>query len=308
MPRHSEPEPVKLPRFDRSLKGVDEETRKLVSFYDEHGYVVIDPEIPDEVIEAVNAAVRDRFVVTRDPYYADEMRIQDFWNFNEDCRAIATAPRVMDLLRILYGREPIPFQTLNFRVGSQQRTHSDIIHFDSLPYGYMCGVWLAMEDVDTRNGPLHYFPVSHTLPRYDMRDVKAPEQAPQGIERYPFYEDFVEKMLKGEDFDRVEVKMKRGQALIWSANLYHGGSPIIDSMRTRLTQVTHYYFEGCLFYTPLFSDLATGRLAVREVLDVRTGRLAPQYYKGRRVRNPGQWPPDTSSPTITERLKWWWRT
>jgi ectoine hydroxylase-related dioxygenase (phytanoyl-CoA dioxygenase family) len=28
----------------------------------------------------------------------------------------------------------------------------------------MCGVWIALEDVDERNGPLVYLPGSHKLP------------------------------------------------------------------------------------------------------------------------------------------------
>ena len=278
----------------------------IAAFYKKHGYVIIDPEIPDSLIEETNAALRDRFVTTYEPYYADETRIQDYWFFNEQVRQIALAPRVLEILRALYGREPLPFQTLNFRVGSQQRTHSDIIHFDTLPYGYMCGVWLAMEDVDRANGPLHYFPISHTLPRFDMRDVRVPEKVPMGYERYRFYEDFVEGMLKKQDFDRAEVKLERGQALIWSANLFHGGSPIIDTARTRLSQVTHYYFEGCFFYTPLLSDPVTGALAPRRVLDIRTKEPAPQFWKGQPVLNPGEWPPRV--PTLRERLEAWWRS
>ena len=278
---------------------MSDELDSIAKFFRTHGYVVIDPEIPASLIEATNASLRHLFVPTTTPWYADETRIQDLWYFNENVRQIALAPRVMEILRHLYKREPFPFQTLNFRVGSQQRTHSDVIHFDTLPEGFMCGVWLAMEDVDRTNGPLHYFPESHTLPRFDMKDVSVPANVPRGPEQYRFYEDFVEGMLEGKDFDRHEVKVERGQALIWASNLFHGGSPIIDTARTRLTQVTHYYFEGCFFYTPLLSDPKTGALAARRVLDVRTRAVAPQYWQGRKVLNPGEWPPQVS--------KWWKR-
>jgi hypothetical protein len=184
---------------------LDPAIASIASFFQQNGYVVIDPQIPDELIEETNSVLRDLFVPTYDPWYADETRVQDLWFFNEQVRQIALAPRVLEILRALYGREPLPFQTLNFRVGSQQRTHSDIIHFDSFPFGFMCGVWLAMEDVDRTNGPLHYFPVSHTLPRFDMREVRVPENAAPGYARYGFYEDFVEGVLKRESFDRAEV-------------------------------------------------------------------------------------------------------
>ena len=288
--------------------GLDPEIRKIASFYAEHGYVVIDPQIPQELIESANASLRDLFVPTRDPYWADETRVQDGWFFNDPVRQIALAPRVIEILRLLYGREPVPFQTLNFRVGSQQRTHSDIIHFDCLPYGFMCGVWVALEDVDRRNGPLHYYPSSQKLPRFDLQDIGVPSESP---DRYRQYEDFVEKLMRSEELERAELEIERGQALIWSANLFHGGSPIADTNRTRLSQVTHYYFEGCLYYTPLFSDCRMGNLAARRVLDVRTGEVASQFYNGAAIENPGEWPPRVSpprlEPTWREKLARFWR-
>jgi hypothetical protein len=45
----------------------------------------------------------------------------------------------------------------------------------------------------------------------------------------------------------------KGQALIWAANLLHGGSVQHDPARTRWSQVTHYYFRDCIYYTPAFS-------------------------------------------------------
>ena len=289
---------IDSPFFRASLDtaGLDDETRKLVRHYAEYGYVIVDPEIADETIEAANTGLRDRFVETYEPYYADSTRIQDAWYFNEHVKQIAVAPRILELLRILYRREPIPFQTLNFRVGSQQRTHSDIIHFDSIPYGYMAGVWTAMEDVDLSNGPLHYYVASHRLPRFDMHDIGITTEGTVGYEKYHHYEDFVEELMRAQSLDRIELKMQRGQSLIWSANLFHGGSPIADTDRTRRSQVTHYYFEGCIYYTPLFSDLGLGRIVTRQIQDIRTGNAVPQFYNGCEIANPGQWPPRKLPP------------
>ena len=47
--------------------------------------------------------------------------------------------------------------------------------------------------------------------------------------------------------------LKKGQCLVWSANLLHGGSPHRDKGRTRHSQVTHYYFDDCQYYSPLSS-------------------------------------------------------
>jgi Phytanoyl-CoA dioxygenase (PhyH) len=284
-----------FPSLLRSCE-LDPETREQVRFFAENGYVIVDPGIPEETIEALNESLRPFFRPNYDGYYADETRVQDAWSFNPHVREVAIAPKVLELLRVLYRREPIPFQTLNFRVGSQQRTHSDIIHFDSIPYGYMCGVWTALEDVDLRNGPLHYYLASHRLPRFDMHDLGITAAETSGYEKYHLYEDFVEALMQEKRGERVEVQLQRGQSLIWSANLFHGGSPIVDNGRTRLSQVTHFYFEGCLYYTPLFSDVGLGKLVTRRVFDIRTSQEVKQFYNGAELANPGEWPPREIPP------------
>ena len=91
------------------------------------------------------------------------LRFQDAWKSQEiyEVRKMANEQMILDCLKILYGREPFPFQTLNFPYGSQQHVHSDAVHFSSIPNGFMCGVWIALEDVSQESGPLFYYPFSH---------------------------------------------------------------------------------------------------------------------------------------------------
>src|SRR5215207_9806689 len=78
---------------------------------------------------------------------------------------------MLGALQELYQRKPLPFQTLNFPVGTEQQPHSDTIHFNSIPAGFMCGVWIALEDMDENNGTLIFYPQSHKLPEATMRDA-----------------------------------------------------------------------------------------------------------------------------------------
>ncbi|HEX2122277.1 MAG TPA: phytanoyl-CoA dioxygenase family protein [Thermoanaerobaculia bacterium] len=288
---------VDSPYFPTLLKRANlaPEMETLVRDYARDGYVVVDPKLDDELIER---AARDMRVISPEQLiFSDHIRLQDAWTLSENIRRIATAPAVIDVLRVLYQREPYPFQTLNFHCGSQQRTHSDTIHFGSIPYGFMAGVWIALEDIDEANGPLHYFPQSQKLPVYDLLDigVTAFTQA-QAFENYSRYEDFIEGVTAHEGLQRTELHVKRGQALIWASNLFHGGSPIRDHQRTRLSQVTHYHFSGCMYFAPLLSDPGLGRLHVRNLVDISTGKPIPQSYNGIPVTNPGEWPPRLDLP------------
>lgn len=282
---------VDSPFFEQifSQLTLDKKTKKLVKRFAEQGYVIID----DLGIENI-AETTDRIVKDLTPIYGDKGkvesawiyhdRIQDAWTFNQDVKEIATSPKIINLLKILYQREPIPFQTLNFKFGTQQSTHSDSIHFSSMPARFMCGVWVALEDIDANNGPLHYYPGSHKLPMFDLNDLGITgsyQNKPYDV--YPIYEEFLQSLIKHNGLEKVELYVKKGQALIWAANLLHGGSPVLDKNRTRYSQVTHYYFSDCMYYIPLLSDPFLHRIHLKEVRNIMTEKVVDHIYNGEKV-------------------------
>lgn len=256
------------------------------------GYVIIDPGFSDELVARTIQDMDGRYHTGGGGAYADNGRIQDSWLFSDHSRQIATDPKVLDFLYFLYRRQPFAFQTLNFPAGTQQRTHSDTIHFHCFPHHFMCGVWVALEDIDLGNGPLHYYPGSQRLPVYDMQDLgfTASRQS-QPYEYYKHYEDFVEGLARTHGLERRELKVKKGQALVWAANLFHGGSPILEAGRSRHSQVTHYYFTDCVYTTPLLSDFKAGRAFVREPRNIKNDNPVTPRYNGVAVPGAG-WPFD----------------
>ena len=62
-------------------------------------------------------------------------------------------------------------------------------------------------------------------------------------------------MIEREGLESQTATMRKGEALIWSSNLLHGGSPHRPiAALTRWSQVTHYFFEGGRYWKPLASD------------------------------------------------------
>jgi ectoine hydroxylase-related dioxygenase (phytanoyl-CoA dioxygenase family) len=220
--------------------------------YDRDGYVILDDVVPESVLNGIVDDLKDQY--TPDVRMVDKVlhtptRVQDAWHISENVRALARSPKVLALLEDLYGRRPLPFQTLNFQVGTQQATHSDALHFNSKPPGYMCGVWVALEDIDMDNGPLVYYPGAHKLPELTMQEIGAEPKESE----YHKYERHIEEVIERDGLKPEYAAIGKGQALVWSSNLLHGGAPQRDMSRTRLSQVTHYFFEGCEYYTPMLS-------------------------------------------------------
>ena len=136
---------IHSPFFERSYlrrRALPDREKEALRFFAKNGYLIFDPEIPADLIDR---AVKE----TREYEGAEKMwdgRIQQGWLSSKAIREVAVSPKVQDLLRLFYRREPIPFQTLNFSRGTEQDTHSDTIHFQSYPANFMCGVWVAFEE------------------------------------------------------------------------------------------------------------------------------------------------------------------
>lgn len=253
-----------------------EDQKKLCSDFYENGYVVVDLNLKDDDISPIlhdmyDALNDDSTVFHADHFtYTDAKRIFEGWKQSDHIANLTLHPKLIDTLNTLYGREPFPFSTINFIKGSNQPLHSDVVHFHTIPNLWMCGVWVALEDVDETNGSLKIVPGSHKWEVYEYNNLKLPH--PDTIENgeavtYKEYETFIESLVQNNGIDPYVVKLKKGQALIWAANMLHGGSNIegvTDLNKTRLTQAIHYFFGGCeQYYHPMFSEKTKAKYATK---------------------------------------------
>lgn len=279
---------VESPFFHQILetKKLSSRDAKLATDYYEKGYVVIQNIFSDQLIENVK---KDMLEKGFNPDYSvetarNDVRIQDLWLKSESVQQMAVHPEIIKTQEMLYNREVIPFQTLNFKVGSQQMAHSDTMHFSCLPARYMCGVWVALEDITEDNGPLFYYPGSHKTPEYDFSHFKNTLED-NSYENYPEYEKFIEQLMDVSPYKKEKFLAKKGDALIWSSNIVHGGSAVNDAGSTRFSQVTHYYFKDCVYYTPMLSNMATKELFLRRFLtNIRNGEPIVNNWNGQTTR------------------------
>lgn len=247
--------------------------REMLVKYHEDGYVVIDLNLSDEYIDQIridiNARLAEGSVTSQASgyHYTENPRIFEAWQYSENVLELARNKKICDTLEFLYNRKPKPFQTINFLYGSGQPLHQDSIHFYTQPQRWMVGTWTALEDVTPSNGPLNIVPGSHKWPHYDFHDLnlKTPKYGEQ-FENYAEYEQFLIDLVKAKGSEKKVWLGKKGQCLIWAANLLHGGADIINTEESRFSQATHFYFEGCNhYYSPLFSDTRNGVYADKDL-------------------------------------------
>ena len=193
-------------------------------------------------------------------HYSDSPRIFEGWKTNPYILNLAKHPKILSTLELLYGKKPIPFQTINFLKGSNQPLHQDAIHFYTQPERWMVGTWTALQDMTNDCGPLTIIPGSHKWPFYHFQNLNRPVcKFGEQFENYAEYENFLIQLVDTLGAKKKQWLGKKGQTLIWASNMLHGGAPITNPNSTRYAQATHFYFEGCNhYYTPLFSDIPNG--------------------------------------------------
>ncbi|MCW8090625.1 phytanoyl-CoA dioxygenase family protein [Alteromonas sp. ASW11-130] len=203
------------------------------------------------------------------------LRWQDGWKQSQVIKELAIDKRIIKLLSDVYGKQTFAFQSLNFDQGTQQKLHADTVHFNSYPNHFMAGVWVALEDISEENGAIKYVENSHTLPNIDLFSLNLQHGTPgQGNSHisYPEYEKYIEQLVVKFDMKVKLAKMKKGDALVWASGLLHGGSKVNNPKSSRYSQVTHYFFKDCLYYTPLSSDMFSGKLQLRTPFDIASGK------------------------------------
>lgn len=266
-----QPEPPVVPLIDSDFFEIYAEAgrfgpyKHVATELNRRGFAVVElgRERILELSQQIRADLHDVFDLEQWKTEGAGQRLQDGWKQSAAVAELALLPKVMDILRVCWGRKPFAFQTLNFPVGTAQHFHSDSVHFSSEPQGFMCGVWVALEDIHQDSGPLEYYPWSHRLPYLQAKDVGYQQREGTVPDQTIFHEAWTTALTESQ-LNAEQFLPQVGQALIWTANLIHGGAAVHDASKTRWSQVSHYYFDDCRYYTPMLSDWPKGSISWRD--------------------------------------------
>jgi hypothetical protein len=215
-------------------------------------------------------------------------RVGDAFITEDSVLQIATDPDTMEFLGYINSRGAFPFQTLNFPVATQQPTHSDVIHFDTLPTrGLMTAAWVALEDIHPDSGPLIYYPGSHKLGLWDVDELGVrleTNSVTAGDTTRSIYERKLQDAIDNLQLQPAYGLLKKGETFVWAASLLHGGSKLNDPKLTRRSQVcltslfACFHFHFCLIELTQTTDSGNSLLPCwcKEVL----GPLEKYFFVG----------------------------
>ena len=231
-----------------SFLSLSAENKRSVLDFDQNGYAILKNFIRPDEADEINALI-DQFLDDGTVKFRYGNKIMFAIHKSAALRAIGERSDLIEILTALMGREAVLFQSINFINGSEQRTHSDSIHMTTYPLGGLIACWLALEDVEPEQGALHYYPGSHKLPYYLNKDYDNEGTSLfTGNKTYGEYEDFMEKKILELGLQKEVFRAKKGDLLIWHANLFHGGEPHTNRAKTRKSMVFHYFAKGVVCY------------------------------------------------------------
>jgi phytanoyl-CoA hydroxylase len=246
-------------------KEITQADAELLAHYIDHGYVVFpkvtDESLIDEYLDVFEAAWNDppdvfihwkmQYVPMEPKYYDEVTKVSEFHHYFARAEELIFPPPVLRFLTQIYERPPVVFQTMTMRKGSEENLHIDTGPLTLTEPMSMAASWVALEDVQPYSGQFQFVPDSHRLPELLHHGT---EKGHNGdYEEYDRILKTTLRMCEERGLKTERFMAKKGDVLIWHADLMHGGAPIEDPQRTRQSLVAHFMPLGVM---PTFIDFA----------------------------------------------------
>jgi phytanoyl-CoA hydroxylase len=237
-----------------------------LAYYIDHGYVVFPGAVKDELIDdylaffesawddappTVVAFHQGRPQRLSRALYDGVAKVSCLHWYYPRANELIYPSVVLRFLTLLYDRPPVAFQTMSMRKGSEEPLHIDTGPLTLTEPMTMAASWLALEDVEPQSGEFQFVPGSHALPEllhHGTAKGHGGDMTEYGLILQSLQRMCIERGLRTERF-----AAKKGDLLIWHADLLHGGAPIEDMQRTRKSFIAHFMPLGVM---PTFYDFS----------------------------------------------------
>ena len=235
------------------------EAEQLLQFRDE-GYVIFPEAVSAETADAVRNELQhiyldgDKYLVrlthwqtgkkrvarVSAPVLPRRSRLLDYYVNSELARDMVLSARISRFLKLLYTEPALAFQALVFTWGTEHEIHTDNAFIVADPPCSIVASWIALEDVDPGCGELAYYPGSHRDPLFMFANEHIAWQPTRGGDAaVRQYVDYLESMARARGEPQYFLARK-GDVMLWHANLVHYGTPVRLKDRTRYSMLTHY--------------------------------------------------------------------
>jgi ectoine hydroxylase-related dioxygenase (phytanoyl-CoA dioxygenase family) len=264
------------------------ELAQLFKHFREFGYCIIPGAVSHDVIDRYTVEYRalveaDKLQISRGlevmPAKGADLlipltKLLDTNFCSTAAQRISFAPRIKAFLEYLFKEPALAFQGLHFETGSTQAVHNDTAYVVLDEPKSLAASWVALEDIQEGSGELVYYPGGHKFGEFLYQNKRKNWSLPDdGHDIHNHHLHWLNERAKELGIELQTFHPKKGDALIWHADLPHGGGPITKPNMTRRSMVTHYCPVHCIPH--YFQFLPEERQVKRRV---EAGGYVSSYY------------------------------
>lgn len=283
----------------REAGAVSEDAAALLAQFATDGYLILEQAASHAVIDGFQSAIAAAFAngnpallyqahgsqeTRRMEHAVDRLgsRVVDSFVALPQALDLFATPALVEFLRLIFDAPPLLFQSISFDQGSQQGLHQDTAYVVVNRPMELAACWIALEDVQPGSGELIYVPGSHRFPDFDFGYGEKHWRGGQAeIQSHTTWSYWIINESKRQGLPVKRFLARKGDILIWHADLAHGGSQVQDFALTRQSLVGHFcpadarpfYFDhgsyrsriaehGALHYSSGHYDLARKRRSI----------------------------------------------
>ncbi|HVY15444.1 MAG TPA: phytanoyl-CoA dioxygenase family protein [Rhodopila sp.] len=248
-------------RLEALYKGrkIRKAERDDLAHFIEHGWIIWRNAIEPELIDAFVRDIRgyhehpEKFVTTNHRQGQSKLKLSgstpdrfeslfDLYVNLPSALAVCLHSRIVRFLTLVFESKPVAMQQLLFQRSNMHAVHQDTSVVAVQEILQLAASWIALEDVVEGSGELAFFDRSHKLPHYLFKN---------GTKRINWIEDdhavyakALEDACRKAGYEYQRFLAKKGDVLIWSADLVHLSHPRrLPEDTSRLSCVTHYHPE-----------------------------------------------------------------
>jgi len=242
--------------LDRARGVLNAEQGRLLRAWIADGYVIlpgaIDASTADRMVATVEKAwsvLDPRLAIELDGVHhpldpalrAQRYKLLDLYVHEPLALDVAFSPLIQSFLRLVFERDVLLFQGLSFEWGSGDPVHQDTAYVVVRSPLEFAAAWIALQDVVPGSGELCYYPGSHCLEEAHFgAGFRNWKRERDGLDRRGRYLDGLHERSLARGLELQRFLPKKGDALIWAADLAHGSARITDPTLRRWSYVCHY--------------------------------------------------------------------
>jgi phytanoyl-CoA hydroxylase len=239
---------------------ITDDQEYLLRFWVANGYVILEGAVDHRLCDQLALELKDIFtngshIAKYQPPDApagssspvpaglssERMRLVDMYGASLTAAKVLMAPAITDFLSLIFEEKPLCFQGLTFEQGSGQGLHQDTAYVVVDRPLELAATWVALEDIREGSGELMYVEGSHRLPDWRFGgDSKHWDPARHGDADHSEWTKWLVRKSEEMGLTKKLFRPKKGDVLVWAADLVHGGSPVADQSLSRRSIVGHY--------------------------------------------------------------------